>query len=152
MNIEHYKTLGKFIGTSGIKLTEYYDFMGIFEISSDLRDVLKYMETYLPANVIGIELFGAMIVSALTGKLHRPLMRSLYFLKERTHGNRKRLYGNINIDLPTIIIDDMITRGGTVKEVIEYLKIHHDIKVDKIIVIKSRLEEINGIKITQFGE
>lgn len=150
---EKYKTVGEFIGSSGTRLEEYYDFMKMFDGTNEkdldylTHNIYEYREEY--PNIIGMETFGSIFVSWAwyNGGFH-----PLYLLKPRSHGNRERLYGKISKNFETTyLLDDVVTTGKTIKEAIEYLS-GICIKVDRVIALKSRLKEICGIKIDEIGQ
>lgn len=146
---EKYSKEGNFRGSSGIKLNKYYDFMRMFEYKKDLRTIMLeilHQRNYI--NIIGVETFGAML--GMWG--HAYGYNSSFLLKEREHGNRKRFYGTHNYTLEhTILLDDVITTGETISEALGYLLLKYDILVNEVVVLKSKLKEIDGYKIRVVG-
>lgn len=159
---EKYRTDGEFIGSSGIKLNKYYDFMRMFDGSSNRTDqhndlnqlfyeideIYQITNTWTRLNLIGMETFGA--IATAWGRNYA--INPMFLLKPREHGNRKRLYGTLNKDNPVFLLDDVITTGGTIYEAIDYLLLHEDILVDEVVVLKSKLTEIDGYKIRVVGD
>lgn len=148
---EKYSKYGNFRGSSGGKLSKYYDFMQIFENKDDVYKVrVEILNRYnkIP-NIIGVETFGAMFIAWVWEDIY---YNRSFLLKERDHGNRKRFYGFIDNERYTILLDDVITTGTTISEAIEYLLTHMDIVVDEVVVLKSLLTKIDGTKIRVVGD
>jgi orotate phosphoribosyltransferase len=138
------------IGSSGFKLENYYDFIDALQDKDFINAIKLYILKKIPCNLIGIELFGAMVSYYLSGVFSEDDFRSAIILKERNHGARKRLYNKEKLVLKwrTLLIDDVITTGDTICEAMIILK-ENRIRVDRILCIKNRgyVKIIDGCKI-----
>lgn len=157
INKEKYVLTKECIGSSGLQLTKYYDFILALKDPEFLIYLEEKISWYTPCNLIGIELFGVMAVSYLKG-CHGPenfylfpnYLIPLFILKKRDHGLKSQLYGEINTALDTFLLDDVITTGKTIEYALDVLNTHHIIP-KYIFCIKNRnnLLKINEIKIIE---
>lgn len=147
---EKFALNGKFTSSAGKTLEKYYDFIQAFFD----EDFLCYIEDCFieltPCNLIGIELFGALLTSYLTGIIKESVFNPLFILKKREHGARKELYNRVKPKWKTYLIDDVITSTKTLKYALDILE-QNKIWPDKIICIKNRsaFTKLRGIKIIE---
>jgi orotate phosphoribosyltransferase len=140
MDKEKYFIEGKFMGSSGKVLDGYYDFRPLLLDWNFTRNIMVEVMGLLPSelhwismSVVGVELWGACIVTKLAGGIS---FNPIIYRKSRNHGLGKTFYGDFIKGYTTIILDDVITTGNTVKRCIEHFPGNQEI--DYICCMKNR--------------
>jgi adenine phosphoribosyltransferase len=154
-----------------VKKGEYNYFVhpitdGVPEITPELlREVVGEIKNFLVKDfdkIVAIEAMGLPIGAVLSVELNKPLviirkkgygLEGEVIVEQVTGYSKSQLYINgINVDDKIIIIDDVISTGGTLKGILEKIENIGAEIVDVIIVIekgngKHLLEEETGIEI-----
>jgi len=123
MNIDRFKYIGEFKLKSGKISKEYWDFRPLIlypYFISRLADVLR---KYTPCNIIGVDFWGAvMLAKIITIKGQRHINPIIYRSK-KGYGLDRQEYGEIDWNLHrTYILDDVVSTGGTMDEVVEHFR------------------------------
>lgn len=144
---EQYFKKGKFKGTSGGELENYWYFKTVPYNKVDMWRLAGYCEELLPASIIGVDRFGARAVAYLCSAFsdYRRSKKFFPFTWEKERDKLgERLYGEdmsipeklrIPFNLPLYILDDVFTTGDTLIPLLQFLSFK---KVDAILVLKNR--------------
>ena len=157
INKESYLHKGVFELSSGKISDEYWNFRPMLtHINAMWPLALEIEKNYKYANLIGVEFFGAMLVSFLHGFLNRKYTNPLFWRKEKDKTGQQ-LYGELDLQKPIYIVDDVITTGKSINPLIElFLFTYLDPKImaQKILVLKNRTGsgDFRGIEIVEIGE
>jgi orotate phosphoribosyltransferase len=113
---EKFLIKGDFKGTSGENLKGYYDFTPVF-INAYLYTKIKIAFTKLiPCNIIGIATNGALLLAFLTGYFGHQRVNPIFIFPKRTENDaKKQYYGELNLNFPIILLDDVITTLKTLR-------------------------------------
>lgn len=117
---------GKFRLASGQKTNIYIDLRVLVSFPSVLRDVASLYHAYLKRNKIDFDLLtappmaGLPIGTALSLEMNRPLIYPRKTAK--TYGMGKGIEGVWRIGQSVLVIDDVITSGGSIIETISAVK------------------------------
>jgi len=147
---EKFALNGKFTSSAGKPLDKYYDFIQALDDDEFMCYIENYFLDLTPCNLIGIELFGALVTTYLSGIIKETVFNPLRLLKKREHGARKELYGKIRPRWKILLIDDVITSTKTLLYALDILE-RNKIWPDRIICIKNRsaFTKLRGIKIIE---
>jgi orotate phosphoribosyltransferase len=121
---------GDFILSSGAKSNYYYDLKNILldgSVMSLLGDLLldelsKFDPT--PKSVGGLETSAISIASAVTIRSYNKYTSGIqgFFVRKqvKSHGSQKKIEGNL--EPPIVILDDVMTKGGSIMQAIEAVR------------------------------
>lgn len=161
--------------SSGKKSNIYIDLRDLFNYIDDLsifteeywewigNDVVTHNDIF---NLIGLELWGLMMARELPHWQYTvgEGFRGYFLRKKKGHGIGKRFYfgDEFNPLDVNILIDDVLTSGGSVEESLDYIQGQEfkigdrsfKVQIQKILVVVNRSEDpfitnINGIPIVQ---
>ncbi len=122
--LEHHELIkrGDFTLASGKKSNLYIDLKGVSGIP-DLFDRIVYelIELYSrPHQIVGMATAGISFASVMASHLKQPFGYARSEIK--SHGTGKILEGNINKGLPIVLIEDVVSTGGSLIKAIHALR------------------------------
>ena len=133
---------GKFLLKSGEISKYYFDMKGLISYPKLMKEVGDKIYNLLDKEcdlLCGVPMGGLPICSYVSTTYEIPMIMIRDVVKE--HGTGKKIEGNYNKKNKCIIIEDVITTGGSVNKIIELLKDKVDIL--GVIVIFDRQEGYN---------
>ena len=152
---------GKFKLRNGEESDIYFDLKSIISYPDILIDICEKLyieiEKHYNLNLInslienhnlkicGVPIGGIPYSSYLSTKYKIPMI--IVRKEKKNYGLQKQIEGNFEKKNKCIIVEDVITTGGSVKEVIDIIKDKIDILCICVIINRSNLIEIDGIKI-----
>ena len=146
---------GEFTLASGKKSSYYVDLRLIPSYPHEFRKMIKYLESEITQKVgldnfdsiVSVPTAGLVIASATAMKILKPLIyvRS----KPKDYGTTKLVEGKTYEEMKSLMIDDVATTGGSVKNAIKALK-DEKIRVKDAFVIVDRLEGTEK-SLSEFG-
>ncbi|ACV24101.1 orotate phosphoribosyltransferase-like protein [Methanocaldococcus fervens] len=117
-------------------------------VSSIIVDILKSRNIEFDT-VVGISTSGVPIATLVASELGKEL--TIYIPKKHISEEGKKITGSISQNFSSVnykravIIDDVVTRGSTLKECINQLKEICSPKLVVVLIDKSGLDEIEGV-------
>ncbi|ODS40215.1 orotate phosphoribosyltransferase [Candidatus Altiarchaeales archaeon WOR_SM1_SCG] len=134
---------GEFIGSSGRKLPYYVDlrlipsYSGIFHKIVDSYIELIEKDKIVFDRIAGVPIGALPFASAVAYKMKKPL---LILRKEpKVHGRGRQLEGILNKGEKVLIIEDLVTTGGSVVKTKKVLEDEGAV-ISDVVVILDRLE------------
>ena len=119
--------VGNFTLTSGEKSNYYYDIKSILSDGEALNLIgdliLEELSKFDPSpkSVGGLEVGAVPLVAAVTMRSYnvwKEGIKGFFVRKEvKTHGTQKKIEGNL--EAPVVILDDVVTKGTSVKQAID---------------------------------
>jgi len=154
---------GNFTLSSGKKSSYYVDLRMVASFPHQFRKMIKYLQNQIIEKV-GLENFdyivsiptgGLVIASSLAFETVKPLIYVRN--KPKEHGTSKSIEGFIELGKKVLMIDDVVTTGGSIINAIETLKESGIIVSDSFVII-NRMEgateslEAKGVKMHQLTD
>lgn len=132
---------GDFTLTSGKKSSFYIDIKKAYTDPHTMNLIVEGMAEVIKDEhfdrIAGMELGGVPIATALSLKTNLPFI--IIRKKKRTHGTNSRIEGDLKNGEKVIMVDDIVTTGGSIKNGIEALK-DEGVECKKVIAVVDRLE------------
>lgn len=126
----------------------YFDARSIYSQPELFKNVVDF---FLPqidegCKVVGVPLGAVPLATAIAFKKSRSLL--LARESQKTYGLKKQLEGSYSTGDKVILIEDVITTGGSVKKVIDLLR-DKGLKVVKIVCVLNRksINFVSGVKV-----
>ncbi len=144
---------GPYTLSSGEKSTYYYDLKSILLdgkaliLLGDLllEELSKFSPS--PKSVGGLEAGAISIVSAVTIRSYNKYtggVKGFFVRKEpKTHGSQKKIEGNL--ETPVVILDDVMTKGGSIKQAIDAVNVE-GFNVAGVVCVIDREDPANLLK------
>ena len=151
LNKEKYLTEGECISSAGVKLNSYYDFLKALTDKYFLGYAERKIKEFVRCNLVGIETFGTLLLIYIVERCPTFYINPIYLYKKRTHGAKKQLYySEYRVELPTYLLDDVITTGSTIKYALDVLK-RENIIPTKVLCFKNRspYPSVEGLEIIE---
>lgn len=154
---------GNFTLSSGKKSSYYVDLRMVASFPHQFRKMIKHLQNQIIEKV-GLENFdyivsiptgGLVIASSLAFETVKPLIYVRN--KPKEHGTSKSIEGFIELGKKVLMIDDVVTTGGSIINAIETLKESGIIVSDSFVII-NRMEgateslEAKGVKMHQLTD
>ena len=89
--------------------------------------------------VIGADPIAGSVV-ALAGAAGKPLLAFLVRKEQKDHGTRKQVEGPLPSGVKVVMLEDVITTGGSTLQAIEALEREKEARVLKVITMVDRLQ------------
>lgn len=134
---------GSFTLTSGKKSPYYIDlrtlpsFPVLFELAADLSRLTVESNNLNPDVICAVPTGGLPLGTLLAHKLNLKL--TYVRKKAKEHGEKQQIEGIVEEGETALVVDDLITTGGSVAETVTVLKANN-IKVDNALVLLDREE------------
>jgi len=154
---------GDFTLASGKKSSYYIDLRIVPSFPHQFRKMIKYLQNQI-SETVGLENFdslvsvptgGLIIASALAIETVKPLI--YVRTKPKEYGTTKMVEGSFKKDIQVVMIDDVVTTGGSIIKAIKALK-DEGVKISDAFVIINRIEgasknlQKEGVKIHQISD
>jgi len=146
---EKYWFEGDFVGTSGKPLKGYWNFRIMIANKEDMWTLMLELETISPCNLHGMEFFGALAVAYASAYLEKKKSGYIIWRKEPDKTGRQ-FYGIPRPHLDNYIVDDVITTGGSIKPIVEYLHPSNVVEI-RVLLNRSGKDTFWGIPIKEMG-
>ncbi|MFQ5887232.1 MAG: orotate phosphoribosyltransferase [Candidatus Hydrothermarchaeales archaeon] len=132
---------GEFILTSGKKSPYYIDLKNAYTDPKIMEMIVEGMSEAMRGEKIdriaGIEMGGVPIATALSLKTGLPFI--IIRKRERGHGTDKRIEGELRSGENVVVVEDVVTTGGSIKSGIEVIR-EMGGRCTKVIAVVDRLE------------
>jgi orotidine 5'-phosphate decarboxylase subfamily 1/orotate phosphoribosyltransferase len=130
----------EFILKSGQKSNIYFDFKGLLSHPKLVSDICYAMSTFLTSDncyVAGVPMSGIPYASGIS--LHKDLPQLLIRESVKEYGMGNQIEGLLknSLERPVILVEDVITTGGSVQKFIDIVEAHK-LKVSAILCIMDR--------------
>ena len=123
MNFDKYKKTGNFTLSSGQTSKEYYDVKEAMGEPENLRELIRDLDKKHRMNnidvIIGIDYGGIPLAVGLS--LYTSVPYAIIRNAKKDHGTKKRIEGYQKVGR-VLLLDDVKTTGGSIKEAKNYLK------------------------------
>lgn len=103
--------------------------------------VLEVLEHEGAGNVGGLEMGAVPLVAAVCVKSHGRYPVNAFFVRKRQkdHGARQRLDGHLDPEAGTVVVEDVMTTGGSALQAVEAVRARGG-RVAKVLTVVDRLE------------
>ena len=137
---------GDFTLTSGMKSDHYFDCKrctlnpeGLYLAAQVIYDTIQ--ETGIGVKAVGGPTIGADPIVAAVSLVSRergaPIPAFICRKEPKGHGTEKWIEGNLDAGTPVVIVEDVVTTGGSTLKAIRAAE-HHDLKVVCVIALVDR--------------
>ena len=124
IELEHYELIkrGEFTLASGQKSDLYIDLKGVSGVPELFNRIIHELIELLPTShqIVGVATAGISFATAMGYYLNQPFGYARSEIK--SHGTGKVLEGNLQKGLPIVLIEDVVSTGGSLIKVINALR------------------------------
>jgi orotate phosphoribosyltransferase len=144
---EHALRFGDFTLASGQKSTYFIDGKmvtlqaeGLYHLSRCILDLLDEVEVDAVGGMsIGADPITGGVV-ALAGALGQPLLGFLVRKEQKDHGTRKQVEGPVPEGARVVMLEDVVTTGGSTLQAIAAMERERNAQIVKVIAMVDRLQ------------
>jgi len=142
----------------GEKSNFYIDFKSSAMTSPEILNAINYelhkqlttMFFQRPIQLVGKGLSGAIMVTSLLSFAPYIFKGIIIRPEVKSHGYVSQIVGDINPTAPIVILDDVVTTGGTIKEIASFLPRKPDCAF--VLVRRNSIDHVEGVPVYSLFE